>query len=731
MPDQLQLRGGTTAQHETFTGASKEVTIDTTKKTAVVHDASTAGGNPLMREDGANSALINGSAAEPALAFAAGDADNGIYSPGADQVAISTNGTERVEWGASEVVFNDGGADYDFRIEGDTEANLFFVDAGNDRVGVGTASPDGLLHLAGSAASLFFEDTASSNTLSRIFKSGSTLSINSRHTTAGNIVFNSENSSGVVSERVRIDSSGRLLVGTNSNINTSIIQAVSTGGAQYTAARFSDNAFGPTINLIKSRGASVGTNTAVQDDDLLGQITFVGANGTDYSNAAAHISTFVDGEPFSSGDTTDLPGRLTFSTTADGESSPTERMRIDSSGNVGIGASTLEGAKLQVSEASSGASASANSDTLFLENNGQAGITIGTPNNTIGQIRFADPENDTAGRISYEHNNDAMAFWVNNSERARIDSAGRLLVGTNTSLATDRLLQVADTSSAAGAEFIRYVDAASSAPVLSLSKSRGTSVGSNVAVSDGDTLGYILFKGANGSGYVNAAWISCEVDGEPNTGGDTTDMPGRLSFSTTPDGSSSASEVMRITSGQSVRIGQFGSSQPASDDVRGCAIDATGFISANNTGGRAIEAGRTEADSVSREVLRWFRNGSLVQTITTTATTVSYPTGSDYRLKENVVDMTGAIDRVKQLSPKRFNFIVEPGVEKDGFIAHELETVVPQAVVGEKDQVDEDGNPVWQGVDHSFMVPLLTGALQEAIAKIETLEQRLSDAGIA
>ena len=135
MPDQLQLRGGTTAQHETFTGASKEVTIDTTKKTAVVHDASTAGGNPLMREDGANSALINGSAAEPALAFAAGDADNGIYSPGADQVAISTNGTERVEWGASEVVFNDGGADYDFRVEGDTNANLFFVDAGNDRIG--------------------------------------------------------------------------------------------------------------------------------------------------------------------------------------------------------------------------------------------------------------------------------------------------------------------------------------------------------------------------------------------------------------------------------------------------------------------------------------------------------------------------------------------------------------------------------------------------------------------
>jgi hypothetical protein len=78
MPDQLQLRGGTTVQHSTFTGSSKEVTVDTTKKTAVVHDGSTVGGNPLMREDASNSALALGSAAAPSLKW---DANTGIYSP--------------------------------------------------------------------------------------------------------------------------------------------------------------------------------------------------------------------------------------------------------------------------------------------------------------------------------------------------------------------------------------------------------------------------------------------------------------------------------------------------------------------------------------------------------------------------------------------------------------------------------------------------------------------------
>ena len=102
-------------------------------------------------------------------------------------------------------------------------------------------------------------------------------------------------------------------------------------------------------------------------------------------------------------------------------------------------------------------------------------------------------------------------------------------------------------------------------------------------------------------------------------------------------------------------------------------------------------------------------------------TGVSYNTSSDYRLKENVVPVDNATDRVKALKPCRFNFIGEERVV-DGFIAHEAQQVVPESVVGDKDAVDAEGNPIYQGIDQSKLVPLLAAALQEAIARIEVLE---------
>jgi len=119
-------------------------------------------------------------------------------------------------------------------------------------------------------------------------------------------------------------------------------------------------------------------------------------------------------------------------------------------------------------------------------------------------------------------------------------------------------------------------------------------------------------------------------------------------------------------------------------------------------------------------------NGSAVGSISGTTSSTSYNTSSDYRLKENDVDMTGAIARVKQLQPKRFNFIADADTTVDGFMAHEVQTVVPEAISGTHNEVDDEGNPVYQGIDQSKLVPLLTGALQEAIAKIETLEAKVT-----
>lgn len=104
---------------------------------------------------------------------------------------------------------------------------------------------------------------------------------------------------------------------------------------------------------------------------------------------------------------------------------------------------------------------------------------------------------------------------------------------------------------------------------------------------------------------------------------------------------------------------------------------------------------------------------------------LSYSTSSDYRLKDNVVPLDNAIARVNQLDVHRFNFIEYPDRVVDGFLAHEVQDVVPEAVDGEKDEVDTDGNPVYQAIDQSKLVPLLTAGLQEALAEIENLKQRL------
>ena len=160
----------------------------------------------------------------------------------------------------------------------------------------------------------------------------------------------------------------------------------------------------------------------------------------------------------------------------------------------------------------------------------------------------------------------------------------------------------------------------------------------------------------------------------------------------------------------------------------GLQYDNGTYLAVSRSGGTCAIINRTTSDGT---LISFRQDGSEEGSISVSGSTVSYNTSSDYRLKENVVPLTGAADRLNQLQVHRFNFIADPSKTVDGFIAHEAQAVVPEAVHGTKDEVDADGNPVYQGIDQSKLVPLLTAALQEALAKIETLEQRLSDAGIA
>ena len=188
-------------------------------------------------------------------------------------------------------------------------------------------------------------------------------------------------------------------------------------------------------------------------------------------------------------------------------------------------------------------------------------------------------------------------------------------------------------------------------------------------------------------------------------------------------------ERLRITSGGSLLVGTTSASMTGFDDARfrSHANGKTGIIvSEVFTDGEGIII-QGSSNTGNRNAIV-FLNGGLgtVGSVVFSSSSTSYNTSSDHRLKENVADMTGAIDRVKALAPKRFNFIVDADTTVDGFLAHEAQAVVPEAVHGTHNEVDDDGNAVMQGIDQSKLVPLLVGALKESIAKIETLETKVA-----
>jgi hypothetical protein len=126
--------------------------------------------------------------------------------------------------------------------------------------------------------------------------------------------------------------------------------------------------------------------------------------------------------------------------------------------------------------------------------------------------------------------------------------------------------------------------------------------------------------------------------------------------------------------------------------------------------------------SSSAGMINFYNGGSYVGGITTSTSSTSYATSSDYRLKENVDYTWDATTRLKQLKPARFNFIIDPDTTVDGFLAHEAQTVIPEAVTGTKDEVDADGNAKMQGIDQAKLVPLLVKTIQELEARITALE---------
>ena len=203
---------------------------------------------------------------------------------------------------------------------------------------------------------------------------------------------------------------------------------------------------------------------------------------------------------------------------------------------------------------------------------------------------------------------------------------------------------------------------------------------------------------------------------------------GYTTFRTGGGGGSTDSEAMRIDSGGRLLLNT--TSHLYTTDVPFNVI---------STGNYPAVFKRSDLDGSMRNMLGFMNaSGAFAGNIKCTSSATQYNTSSDYRLKEDDQPMSASIDRLKQLRPINFTWKAD-GSRVDGFFAHEAQAVVPEAVSGEKDAMriaditDEDGNvtgtqevPDYQGIDQSKLVPLLTSALQEAVAKIEALETRVT-----
>ena len=265
------------------------------------------------------------------------------------------------------------------------------------------------------------------------------------------------------SRAMTIDSSGRLLIGTTSDtapgaFNAKIQTASTSFDGSISLRRDSNNTGAQSLVFGKSRG-SLNGNTIVQSSDTLGTIDFYGADGTDLNNQAAQILAAVDGTPGSN----DMPGRLVFSTTADGANVPTERMRLNSAGNLGLG-TTSPSSKLHVNGTAKFdnyihfggvistpqtaaaiyrpadnqlAFSTANSERMRINNSGVVKLTQSGNNPRYGSLEASgDAFKLKAFSGNASHSATMQFFTGANSptERMRIDSSGRLYVGTTNSL---------------------------------------------------------------------------------------------------------------------------------------------------------------------------------------------------------------------------------------------------------------------------------------------------------
>ncbi len=629
-------------------------------------------------------------------------AGNNIISESANVITIGASGdTITVPAGATVSGFTSAG------IDDNATSTAITIDS-SENVGIGTTTMDGKLHIQSNSAgsvtahvngslgvfeasgnngisiltpdastSAIFFGSASSNRFAEIKATydNNFLDIGTRKS-GGLIRFATDN----FSERMRIDSSGNVGIGTTSPANNLDIVASEIGdiGINITNSLSSNGGHSASVNLISENANSD------LSDATKGAI-FVGGDLNNNNFQEFAIAT-----------ESNTP--IVFVTNGDGNRTnnvlTNERMRIDSSGNVGIGTTSPTG-KLNISTASTDGV-----NTLFGANVSPtaAGMYVGFNDSdataTLGVYYASSP----IPVINITRSDRTIKFMNDASERMRINSSGNVGIGETSPLGKLHVKN-GDTgaSSVAGDKDELVIENNGHAGITTLA---------NDSYESGMFFGH--------ASNTRAGEIYTHYTNQLMTIGT------RMSGGAVKFISDNGTERMRIASDGVVGIG---TSSPSSS-YRLSAVGGTGAVVGAFIETTSTDSGH-EASIIKRPnsgVLVQFLGSGQVGSITTNGSTTTYGTSSDYRLKENVVDLNNATERLKQLQPKRFNFISDADTTVDGFIAHEVSSVVPEAIHGTKDEVDANGNPKYQNIDQSKLVPLLVKTIQELEARITTLE---------